>query len=218
MPQAYAVRVELPASGRAAMGAPKPRARVQLPEETLSVPLVLGKQLHKLLEAGSVSFGSRAELVHYLLQAQEQLGFDVVVRLLDKRDYAERQLRERLARDGYWDKPIDAIIARATRARLVDDARFADAFIRSKLRSGWGAGRIERELSLRGIDPSALPGWPEEYQEGSEYERALELASRRRLTGKDPYAKLVRFLCGRGFSPSVAHAVAQQLVHGAQEE
>ena len=53
MPQAYAVRVELPASGRAAMGAPKPRARVQLPEETLSVPLVLGKQLHKLLEAGS---------------------------------------------------------------------------------------------------------------------------------------------------------------------
>jgi regulatory protein len=195
------------------MGAPKPRARVVLADETLSVPLVVGRQLRASLATGDLSFGSRAELVHYLVDAQAQRGFDMVVRLLDKRDYSERQLAERLERDGYWDKPARAVLERAIRLRLVDDGRFADVFIRSKMGAGWGLGRIERELRRRGIEPDALEGWPEQYQETPELERALALASRRRLTGKDPYAKLVRFLCGRGFSAPVAHEVAQRLAH-----
>ena len=218
MSAALRVNVELPSSQRVPMGAPKPRARVVLADETLSVPLVVGRQLRKAIVAGDLSFGSRTELVHYLVDAQAQLGFDMVVRLLDKRDYSERQLTERLARDGYWDKPVRAIVEHASRLRLVDDARFADVFIRSKMGAGWGLARIERELRQRGIEPDALAGWPEQYQETPELERALALASRRRLTGKDPYAKLVRFLCGRGFSASVAHEVAQRLAHDAEEQ
>ena len=47
-----------------------------------------------------------------------------------------------------------------------------------------------------------------------ERERALSLAARRRLTGKNDYQKLVRFLCARGFAVSLSTSVAREVLAG----
>ena len=111
----------------------------------------------------------------------------------------------KLASDGYSIETTDALIAAAVSGGAVNDARFADVFIRSKIYVGWGRQKIERELSRKGVEAESIPGWPEEYfEEGSELERARELASRRRPTGKNDFQKTVRYLCNKGFSMNIA--------------
>ena len=67
------------------------------------------------------------------------------------------------------------------------------------------------------MSPDVVEGWPEEFvSAGEERERALALASRRRLTGSNDYARIVRFLCGRGFSPSLSCDVAREVVDAAR--
>ena len=85
--------------------------------------------------------------------------------------------------------------------------------MRSKCYAGWGKLRIERELSRKGIDARELPGWPESYfEDEDEKARAIELASRRRLTGKNDFQKIVRFLCGKGYPMNVSMDAARQVL------
>ncbi len=133
--------------------------------------------------------------------------------LLDRRDYSEGELSARLLRDGYTTQTVEYTCRRSVECGLVDNARFADAFIRSKLSQGWGRVRIERDLSRRGIDMADVPGWPEFYlTQESEEESAYALASRRRLTGKNDYEKTVRFLVTRGFPLGLATRMARRVL------
>ena len=78
---------------------------------------------------------------------------------------------------------------------------------------------MERELARRGVDVSDIPGWPEEFfSADDERERALALASRRRLTGKNDYQKLVRFLGSRGFPASTSVSVVREVLAQAGEQ
>jgi regulatory protein len=73
--------------------------------------------------------------------------------------------------------------------------------------------RIERELEVRGIDVRDVPGWPYEYLDPEdELSRAKELAQTRRVSGPRAYEKLVRYLCTRGFTTSVASRAARQVL------
>ena len=76
-----------------------------------------------------------------------------------------------------------------------------------------GARQDRAGARPRGVDAAEIPGWPEEVLSADEErERALALASRRRLTGKNDYQRLVRFLCGRGFAPSLATSVTREVL------
>ena len=86
-----------------------------------------------------------------------------VARLVERRDYSRKEVADKLAEDGYSHSCIDRVVERACSCRLVDDARFADVFIRTKVYAGWGAARIARELARRGVDVSSVEGWPHEY-------------------------------------------------------
>ena len=130
---------------------------------------------------------------------------------MGRRDYSARELSERLRRDGYASSVVEEIVSRACEVGIVDDARYGAAFARSKVLAGWGSVKIERELARRGVATSDIPGWPEEFlSPDDERERARSLASRRRLTGRNDYAKIVRFLCGRGFALDLASSVARE--------
>ena len=138
---------------------------------------------------------------------------------MGRRDYSRIELRDRLSSDGYPTSVVEQVVSRACEVGLVDDARYGAAFARSKILAGWGRLRIERELSRRGVDVSEVAGWPEEFfNADEERERALALASRRRLSGRNDYQKLVRFLCTRGFAASLATSVAREVLDSAPHE
>ena len=79
--------------------------------------------------------------------------------------------------------------------------------------------RIERELARRGIEADDVLGWPELYlSDESEEAAAYELASRRRLTGKNDYEKIVRFLSSRGYPLGLATRTARRVLDESKEE
>lgn len=212
--RAFHWEVLLPEAKRASIMGQKPRASVSCSgsDDALSLPLSVGKLARRKKDSGEMRPQSRAELVFELVRLQEQVSAQRVAGLVNRRDYSCLELADKLRADGFWGSVVEERVRRSRECGLVDDARFARAFISSKIYAGWGQLRIAQELSRRGIDTHALPGWPEEFfGESEEQERAFELAARRSFGGKDPYAKAVRFLCGRGFSLDTARRVASRL-------
>lgn len=215
--------VELPVRGASAATRVRPRAILCLQsashgEERLSVPVAVGRRLDALSRDGFAP-ASRAELLHRLGELSRQCVHARMEELVGRRDYSRIELRDRLSSDGYPTSVVEQVVSRACEVGLVDDARYGAAFARSKILAGWGRFRIERELSRRGVDVSEVAGWPEEFfNADEERERALALASRRRLSGRNDYQKLVRFLCTRGFAASLATSVAREVLDSAPHE
>lgn len=186
-------------------------------DETFSIPVVVGRRLESLFAADRRAPSCRAELLHEVREISRSCAHERMEALVGRRDYSRAELSERLLRDGYRSEVVEELVERAVGVGIVDDARYAAAFARSKVMAGWGRMKIERELSRRGISPTDVPGWPEDFVTfDDERERALSLASRRRLTGRNDYQKIVRFLCSRGFSVGISTSVAREVLGQAE--
>ena len=208
--------VELPDRSER-LGSSRPKAIVRFfdseTEERWVVPAAVGKSMSLFYKDCGGRIGSRAELAYEVKRASLSAGKRRVESLLNRRDYSTTELLSKLKDDGFSSAVSTQLVDEAVASNLVNDARFAEVFVRSKCYAGWGRLRIERELSRKGIEARELPGWPESYfEDEDEKSRALELASRRRLTGKNDFQKIVRFLCGKGYSMSVSMDVAGQIL------
>lgn len=207
-------------SGGARLARPRARLSVQSEEggaEELEVPVAVGRKLSAALDDGAPSVSTRAELMALIREVSASCGRARVEDLIGRRELSCADLSSRLREDGYAASLVEELVCRARECGLVDDARFGAAFARSKALCGWGRLRVERELARHGVSTDDVEGWPEEFfPEGEERERALALASRRRLTGKNDVQRIMRFLCGRGFSVGLASSVAREVVEGAR--
>lgn len=199
--------VDLPKPASSGFGRSSNRARVHLVgdfgEQAWSVPVAVGRRLAKIHKQDPYALSSRAELAYKVKELSASAAWAKVGLLVGKRDYSCQEMTRKLTGDGYSPKLVEQIVDKARESRILDDARFAEFFARSRVSSGWGRSRIERELAKRGVDVSALPGSYEEvFDYVDERETAFRLAERRRLTGKNDFQKIVRYLCGKGFSLS----------------
>lgn len=206
--------ISLPARGATALSRSKPRARLVLrqagSERTIIVPVSVARKLKDEIEENPRRFSSVEDVLAEERRLEEVLCSRKAEGLLNRRDYSGKELEERLLREGYLGSIVEGYVSRARRAGLVDDRRYAAVFVRSKAAAGWGRRRIERELERRGIGTDELDeAVLEQLDEEAERARALDVASRKTFSGRDVYAKAMRFLCGRGFSPSVSNEVAR---------
>lgn len=201
---------------RAYPGAPRPLASIHMTEEDgssefVDIPACVGRRLASMRDQGQTHVTSRETLRQTLDQCAKAVAWEQLVRLFDRRDYAEAECLQKLRLEGFERDVSQATVQRGVDCGLVSNARFADAFVRSKVNAGWGTRRIERELAKRGIKTSELAGWPYEYLDpDDEFERAMCVASRKTVREPNKYAKLVRFLVGRGFSYDVATRTASK--------
>lgn len=183
--------------------------------KTIEVPSDVAKRLASLCKAqpgnSEIRYG---QLVETVMQTQRQVAKERILRLVNRRDYSRHELEERLARDGYDSEVRTEVLDDLVECRIVNDSRFAEVYVRSKVSAGWGIERIVRELGMRGIDVGDLEGWPYEFIDpDAELERAVAVAQKkcsgsRRLT----YQQVARFLLGRGFSYNVACGAAREVV------
>lgn len=208
--------VELPDRSER-LGSSRPKAIVRLSdsegEERWVVPAAVGKSMSLFYKDCGGRIGSRAELAYEVKRASLSAGKRRIESLLNRRDYSTSELLSKLKDDGFSPAASTQLVDEAVTSNLVNDARFAEVYVRSKCYAGWGKLRIERELSRKGIDARELPGWPESYfEDEDEKARAIELASRRRLTGKNDFQKIVRFLCGKGYPMNVSMDAARQVL------
>lgn len=116
-----------------------------------------------------------------------------------------QDIKDKIRKTGLSENVCANIIERLRKEKFLDDARFAKAFVKDKLRfNKWGRIKISYELQRKYIPHSiiedALSGI-----DNQEYLSILQdlLKSKKKITkGKDGYDvfnKLLRFAIGRGF-------------------
>ena len=131
---------------------------------------------------------------------------------------SEHAVRERLEKEGFSDNAIDESVDRALGYGFIDDMRFAEVLIRSRLSQGKGEAGIRRELAGHDIDLNDVPGWPYEYveSEDDELERALEFLERHPTKSKNKREGAYRKLVQNGYSSGVASNAARLWMESAE--
>src|SRR5262249_51069593 len=122
--------------------------------------------------------------------------------LLARRDYACAELGGRLRERGFDQGVIEALIARLTERRVLNDARYAGHFVEYHSQRGQGPVRIRRDLEVAGVDSEVIEL---ALEEGPDWAGLAGQVRRRRFGIKAPQvwrekARQARFLQYRGFS------------------
>ncbi len=152
-----------------------------------------------------------AALSDHFNTSQSDDAFARIIRLSSVRDRCQSELHERLLKEDYRSADIEEALSRAVRCGLVDDLRFADMLVRSRISSGKGAASISRELERRGIDPFLLEGWPEAYgcDRDAQIDRAVSFLSRKPPHGNNLRSAAYRKLAAKGYSQEVSTVAAR---------
>jgi regulatory protein len=119
------------------------------------------------------------------------------------------ELRRKLVKAEFDEADIEHGIERCTAAGLLDDRRYATAFVESRVRRGHGAARIRQDLARRGIDRQLVAELLVEPGEDGSLTAAAVAAARRKFARVDleeskARAKAMRWLLGRGYTSTQA--------------
>ncbi len=145
---------------------------------------------------------------------------EAALRLLSHRPRSETEMRTRLAMRGFDPAAIDDEVERLRNAGLLDDEKFARAWVEDRKRlAPRGRRMLKYELLGRGIDPESADHATRDIDDR---EVAMELARARarkapRTTYEAFVAKVGGFLRRRGFDFDVTAAATRQAWAEAQE-
>lgn len=92
-------------------------------------------------------------------QARAQVG-----RLLARREHTRRELDSKLAQRGYTGAVREHVIAEAGERGWLDERRFAEEFVRSRVERGQGPLRLRSELHKRGLAEELIDSSMATYQ------------------------------------------------------
>ena len=148
--------------------------------------------------------------------SREEQARALCLRLLTARARTRAELAGQLTKRGYPDDVSAKVLDRLADVGLVDDADFAEQWVRSRrVNAGKGKRALAAELRTKGVDNEVISAALADIDAGAERARAEQLVSdklrRERLTDDD--AKLARRLVGmlarRGYSQTMAFDVVK---------
>ncbi len=141
-----------------------------------------------------------------------------LVRSTGQRPLTVAEARQKLAARQHDEALIDAVVARARVAGVLDDRAFAAAWVNDRgVNRGYGRDRLRRELQRRLVEEDVIDVALSVLDDHDQALQATELArvrARRMSTTDDPRkvaGRLAGFLVRRGFSSDVAHQVAREV-------
>lgn len=222
MTRQFSIQIELAPKNTRSLGACKPKGSVEFGtsdnKDRRSIPASAARALKKLQDEGELEGLDFSSFKEKLNDVLAQCAWKRILSLIEKRDYSVNEAQDKLKLDGFPPAISNAAIERACSNHLIDDVRFSEFFVRAKVNAGWGMERIKRELYRKGIEAKDVPGWPEEYfSDDADFERAHAIASRKRLSGKNDYEKIIRLLSSKGYPLSICRRVASAVLDSADD-
>ncbi|KUI40690.1 recombinase RecX [Mycobacterium sp. GA-1199] len=157
--------------------------------------------------------------------SREEQARNVCLRLLTARARTRTELAGQLTKRGYSDDVSEKVLDRLEQVGLVDDADFAEQWVRSR-RANAGKGRraLIAELRTKGVDSELIEAALADDEPGAERARAERLVAdrlRREKLADGDDAKLARRLVGmlarRGYSQTMAFDVVKVAVANERE-
>lgn len=146
----------------------------------------------------------------------------IVLRQLTSSAKSRLQLARKLAERNIPEDVAEAVLDRFEEVRLIDDADFADMWVRSRSQSRKLAkGALRRELSDKGIDGDTAAAALEQLSDADEEEAARVLVERKLRPGTDLSdrterdritRRLASMLARKGYQPSQAFRVVGEVL------
>jgi len=183
--------------------------------------LVLRVRPEDVEALGLVAGGELAEETLRQLRARAEAAgaVEMASRLLAVRPRSRREVEDRLRRRRIAPEVIRGVLERLDAEGLLDDARFARAWVASRLAlQPSGALRLQGELLRKGVAPEVIESaLREAFSDTDEYQLALHVArSRVRRYRAQPAEVVRRRLAGvlhrRGFSPAATAAALRAVL------
>ena len=130
--------------------------------------------------------------------------------LVGVRERTAKEMRERLSKCGFTPEEVEDAVETGLRVNLINEERYARAFIRGKTHSGWGRVKIITRLQANGVDEETIALCADEFSSPQdEYQVAMGELRKRAAHSKNPHATYMRRLVGRGFS----YELSARVVH-----
>lgn len=164
----------------------------------------------KVPQRGVVEISPVFDAVSFTEEAER--AFRKIERLSCVRERATVELRTRLIREEFEESAVEDALARACACGLVDDARYADVLVRSRLSQGRGKRGIAAELERLDISASEVAALSESGDSGDdsdEIQRALHVLDKKPPRSKNRREAAYRRLAQKGFSASVSTSAAR---------
>ncbi|MGN7252654.1 MULTISPECIES: regulatory protein RecX [unclassified Arthrobacter] len=149
----------------------------------------------------------------------------IVLRQLTASPKSRLQLERKLAERNVPEDVAAAVLDRFEEVRLVDDAEFADMWVRSRSQSRRLArGALRRELADKGIDPDTAASALEQVSDEDEEAAARHLVQRKLRPGTDltdraerdkTTRRLASMLARKGYQPSQAFRIVGEVLDAA---
>lgn len=142
--------------------------------------------------------------------------YAAALRILRYRFNSAAELRRKLAAKDFDRDTIAATIARLTTEKWIDDARFAGAYVRTRLLKRIGKLRIRRELMAAGVaDDIISDAIRANVDADDERDRALASATRRlpilQRRG-DVRNKLTAYLLKQGYDAALVRDIVKEIL------
>ena len=148
--------------------------------------------------------------------SREEQARALCLRLLTARARTRAELEGQLTKRGYPDDVSTRVLDRLADVGLIDDADFAEQWVRSRrVNAGKGKRALAAELRTKGVDNEVITAALSDIDAGAERERAEQLVNDklRRERNTEDEAKLTRRLVGmlarRGYSQTMAFDVVK---------
>lgn len=153
-----------------------------------------------------------------------QQAKDICLRLLTVRPRTRLELHQALLRKGIEEDVAEGVLGRLDEVGLVDDAAFAEVWVRSRHHfQGMGRRALAMELRRKGVSDTASVEALATVDADAEEDRARQLVRKRlrSLTGDDETAKirkLVGMLARKGYAQGLCFRVVKDELRAAGEE
>lgn len=133
------------------------------------------------------------------------------IRLLSRREHSRKELARKLHGKDYLDtRHLDGILDQLEDSDYLNDQRFTEMFVRSRIARGQGAQKIQYELSQRGVAQSLIV---QAMQTADVDWYILAKEQREKRFGVESpkdykeQARQSRFLAGRGFTAEIIRSL-----------
>lgn len=165
------------------------------------------------------------EFIDEILIAEEEIKtYNYALSVLSRIAKSEKKLRDKMLEKGYDNNFIDNAIIKLKQQKYIDDERYSEMLISSKINiSKYGKRKIKEALFEKGIDREIIDEKINQLSEEEELERAFTLGAKKLNTLKEEDTrkkglKLSNYLINKGFEFSVVKKAVSKLLEGSLED
>lgn len=161
------------------------------------------------LKVGMIIAESKIE--EFQMESEKSFAFNKALKLLNTRYKTKKEIYNYLVEKGYLPAVINYCVNKLEEYKYIDDERYAESYVSHKVHKD-GKNKIKQELLAKGVKETIINQALSKYDEQNDVIQTLaEKYMKNKQANKENYAKLFRYLVGKGFDYSDIKSVLKGL-------